>query len=69
MELLRRTHKPRHAAASSFSFTAAAIRAMPYRIRLEHYEKEKNELFCRMSSMTAQQIHDEQQRIMRKWQI
>ena len=46
-----------------------AIRAMPYDVRLQHYEKEKNELFYQIKDMTAAQVAEAHEKLARKWRV
>ena len=42
--------------------TERAIRAMPYEIRIQHYNREKDELFSKNSGLPArelQKLHDD----------
>ena len=43
--------------------------AMSYNARLRNYNREKNELFYRLNSMTAEEIERENKRLIRKWGV
>lgn len=46
-----------------------AIRAMPYEQRLKNYEREKNELFYKISHMSAAEMREKHQELVRKWRV
>ena len=49
--------------------TERAIRAMPYEIRIQHYNREKDEMFRRNQGKSAaelQRLHDE---LVKKWKV
>ena len=45
------------------------ISNMPYRVRLDRYRREKDELFEQMAYMTTAEIEEAQKELVRKWQI
>lgn len=49
--------------------TARSIRAMPYAIRLQHYHKEKEDLFYRIQTMTPAEIDAATRELARKWRV
>lgn len=49
--------------------TERAIRAMPYELRLKHYEKEKNELFFKLTHLSPREVQEKHQEIIKKWRI
>ena len=49
--------------------TARAIRAMPYAIRLHHYNEEKNVLFFRFRNMTQAEKDEATRDLARKWRV
>lgn len=46
-----------------------AIRAMPYELRLQNYEREKNELFMQIRDMPASAVAEAHQELARKWKV
>ena len=46
-----------------------AIKAMPYEVRLRHYENEKNELFYKTSHLPAEEMREKHQELIRKWRV
>jgi hypothetical protein len=46
-----------------------AIRAMPYETRLRFYEREKDELFLRISNMSTAEIAKAHSDLARKWMV
>lgn len=46
-----------------------AIRAMPYELRLKHYEREKNDLFMRIAHMPPSEVAREHAELARKWRV
>lgn len=49
--------------------TTRAIRAMPYAIRLHHYNEEKNVLFFRFQNMTQTEKDAATRELARKWKV
>ena len=49
--------------------TARAIRAMPYVIRLQHYNEEKNVLFSKLQNMTQAEKDAATRDLARKWMV
>lgn len=49
--------------------TERAIRAMPYDARLKHYEREKNELFMKISNMPAAEVQKKHEELVKKWRV
>ena len=49
--------------------TEAAIRAMPYEQRLKNYEREKNELFFKISHLSAAEVQEKHNELIRKWRV
>ena len=46
-----------------------AIKAMPYEQRLKNYEREKNELFYKISHLSAAEVQEKHQELIRKWRV
>lgn len=46
-----------------------AIRAMPYEQRLKNYEREKNALFYKISHMSAAEVQEKHNELIRKWRV
>ena len=46
-----------------------AIKAMPYEVRLRHYEREKNELFYKISHLSAAEVQEKHNELIRKWRV
>ena len=46
-----------------------AIKAMPYEQRLKNYEREKNELFYKVSNLSAAEMRERHQELVRKWRV
>ena len=46
-----------------------AIKAMPYEGRLRHYEREMNELFYKISHLSAAEVHEKHNELIRKWRV
>lgn len=53
----------------SKSLADVAIRAMPYEMRLRNYEREKNELFSRIGSMTLREVAKAHADLVEKWRV
>lgn len=49
--------------------TEAAIRAMPYEQRLKNYKREKNELFYKISHLSASEVQEKHNELIRKWRV
>ena len=49
--------------------TEAAIRAMPYEQRLKNYEREKNDLFYKISHLSAAEVQEKHNELIRKWRV
>ena len=45
------------------------IKAMPYEVRLRYYEKEKNELFYKISHLSAAEVQEKHNELIRKWRV
>ena len=46
-----------------------AIRSMPYQSRLKAYEREKDQLFERIAGMSAREVQEAHDALIRKWKI
>lgn len=46
-----------------------AIRMMSYKMRLDNYEREKNELFMKLASMPAEEIARAHEALVKKWRL
>ena len=46
-----------------------AIRAMPYESRVRRYEQEKDILFNKISNLSAEEIREKHEELVRKWMI
>lgn len=46
-----------------------AVRSMPYDVRLRNYEREKNELFYKISHMSAKEVQEKHNELIRKWNV
>ena len=46
-----------------------AIRAMPYESRVRRYEQEKDMLFNKLSNLSAEEIRQRHDELVRKWMI
>ena len=50
--------------------TRELVRDMPYRVRLDRYHRERDELFGKnANSMTQQQIDEAHRKLVEKWRI
>lgn len=49
--------------------TAQATRAMPYAIRLQHYNEEKNVRFSQFQNMTQAEKDAATRELARKWRV
>ena len=45
------------------------IRAMPYEVRIKHYEREKNDLFYKIANMPASQVAKAHAELAEKWKV
>ena len=46
-----------------------AIRSMPYEQRLKNYEREKNDLFYKIAHLSAAEVQEKHQELIRKWRV
>ena len=46
-----------------------AIRAMPYEQRLKNYEREKNDLFYKIAHLSAAEVQEKHNELIRKWRV
>ena len=49
--------------------TEHAIKAMPYEQRLRNYEREKNDLFFKIAHMSASEVQEKHNELIRKWRV
>ena len=49
--------------------TESAIRAMPYEQRLKNYEKEKSDLFYKISHLSVEEVQEKHNELIRKWRV
>lgn len=46
-----------------------AIRAMPYELRLQNYEREKNDLFMQIRDLPADKVSEAHKALVEKWKL
>lgn len=46
-----------------------AIRAMPYELRLQNYEREKNDLFMQIRDLPADKVSEAHKELVEKWKL
>ena len=46
-----------------------AIRSMPYELRLQNYEREKNAMFSQIKDLPAADVADAHRELARKWKV
>ena len=49
--------------------TERAIRAMPYEIRIQHYNREKDELLRKMTHIPAAELQSRLEELVKKWKV
>lgn len=49
--------------------TERAIRSMPYELRLEYYEREKNKMFSQIKDLPAADVADAHRELAKKWWV
>ena len=64
---MKRNAEPLHVA--QYDMKRRAVSALPYRMRLAGYEREKSVLFDRIGVLSQSEIHAEHIRLARKWRI
>ena len=46
-----------------------AIRSMPYELRIQNYEREKDALFMKIRDMPAEAVAEAHKELARKWKV
>ena len=46
-----------------------AIRAMPYELRLQNYEREKDDLFMQIRDLPAEKVAEAHRALAEKWKL
>ena len=46
-----------------------AIRAMPYELRIQNYEREKDDLFMRIKDLPAAEVAEAHRALAEKWKL
>lgn len=49
--------------------TERAIRAMPYELRIQHYNREKNEMFQKLRGLPAREFEKAHEELRKKWDV
>ena len=49
--------------------TERAIRAMPYETRIQHYNREKDELFNKLRGLPAREFEKAHEELRKKWKV
>jgi len=49
--------------------TERMIRAMPYEIRLQHYNREKDEMFQKNQGVSARELQRLHEELIKKWKV
>ena len=46
-----------------------AIRSIPYELRLQNYEREKNDLFMQIRDLPAEEVAEAHKALVEKWKL
>ena len=49
--------------------TERMIRAMPYEVRLQHYNQEKDEMFRKNAGVSARELQRLHEELIKKWKV